>query len=163
TATTSFQTANIPVQIKGVGMFDFPHGQTGAASNQIELHPILDIIFNPSTTPAFSLSASPASLSVTQGSSGSTTVSTSISGGFNSAVSLSASGLPAGVTASFSPASIGAPGSGNSTLTFTASSTATTGSSNVTITASGGGVTHTTTVALTVNSSSTTSQLIVNG
>src|SRR5438045_867687 len=106
TATTSFQTANIPVQIKGVGMFDFPHGQTGAAPNQIELHPILDIIFNPSTTPAFSLSASPASLSVTQGSSGSTTVSTSISGGFNSAVSLSASGLPAGVTASFSPASI---------------------------------------------------------
>src|SRR5262249_19749230 len=29
TATTSFQTANIPVQIRGVGMFDFLHGQTG--------------------------------------------------------------------------------------------------------------------------------------
>lgn len=151
TATTSFQTANIPVQVTGVGMFDFLHGQTGVAPNGIELHAVLDIIFNPGTTPDFALSTADTSLSVTQGSSASTTVSTTGSGGFNSAVSLSASGLPAGVTASFSPASIAAPGSGNSSLTFTASSTATAGTSNVTITATGGGVTHTTTVALTVN------------
>src|SRR6266446_1865306 len=72
TATTSFQTANIPVQITGVGMFDFPHGQTGAAPNQIELHPVLNVIFNPSTTPDFSLAASPAALSLTQGNSGAT-------------------------------------------------------------------------------------------
>ena len=52
---------------------------------------------------------------------GSVTVTTAVSGGFNTAISLSASGLPAGVTASFSPASIAAPGSGSSTLTFTAS------------------------------------------
>lgn len=50
TATTSFQTANIPVRITGIGMFDFPHGQTGAAPNQIELHPIIDIVFNPGCT-----------------------------------------------------------------------------------------------------------------
>src|SRR5947199_10780943 len=31
TPTGSFQTANIPVQIKGVAMFDFLHGQTGVA------------------------------------------------------------------------------------------------------------------------------------
>src|SRR5216683_3051804 len=126
TATTSFQTANIPVQITGVGMFDFPHGQTGAAPNQIELHPVLNVIFNPSTTPDFSLAASPATLSVTQGNSGATTISTGVSGGFNSAISLSVSGLPAGVTASFNPSSILAPGSGSSTLTFASSSTATT-------------------------------------
>lgn len=47
TATGSFQTANVPVQVKGIGMFDFPHGQTGAAPNQIELHPIVDIVFSP--------------------------------------------------------------------------------------------------------------------
>jgi Phosphoesterase family/Bacterial Ig domain len=151
TATTSFQTANIPVQITGVGMFDFPHGQTGAAPNQIEFHPVLDVIFNPSTTPDFSLAASPAALSVTQGNSGATTISTGVGGGFNSTISLSVSGLPAGVTTSFSPASIAAPGSGSSTLTFSSSSTATTGTSNVTVTASGGGTSHTTTVALTVN------------
>src|SRR6478609_6738806 len=156
TATTSFQTANIPVQIKGVGMFDFLHGQTGVAPNGIELHPVLDIIFNPGNpTPDFTLGASPTSLSVTQGSSGASTISTTVSGGFNSAVSLSASGLPAGVTASFSPASIAAPGSGSSTLTFTASSTATTGTVNVTVTATGGTVTHTTTIGLTINSAAT--------
>src|SRR5207248_1355364 len=49
TATTSFTTVNVPIQIRGVGMFDFPHGQTGAAPNQIELHPVLNLIFNPST------------------------------------------------------------------------------------------------------------------
>jgi len=46
TATSSFQSANIPVQIKGVGMFDFLHGQTGVAPNGIELHPVLDIKFD---------------------------------------------------------------------------------------------------------------------
>ena len=110
TATTSFQTANIPVQIKGVGMFDFLHGQTGVAPNGIELHPVLDIVFNPGTqTPDFALSASPTTVSVAQGGSKTTTISTTVSGGFNSAVSLSATGLPAGVTAAFSPASIAAP------------------------------------------------------
>lgn len=52
TATTSFQTANIPVRVTGVGFFDFAHGQTGLAPNCIELHPILDIVFNPSTAPS---------------------------------------------------------------------------------------------------------------
>ena len=151
TATTSFQTANIPVQVVGVGMFDFLHGQSGVAPNGIELHPVLDIIFNPGApTPDFTLSASPSSLSVTQGGTASTTISTTVSGGFNSAVALSASGLPAGVTASFSPASIASPGS--STLTLTAASTAATGTFNVTVTGTGGGVTHTSTVTLTVNS-----------
>src|SRR2546423_7919122 len=46
--TTSFQTVSVPVQITGVGMFDFLHGQTGVAPNGIELHPVLNIIFNPS-------------------------------------------------------------------------------------------------------------------
>lgn len=156
TATTSFQTANIPVQVKGVGMFDFLHGQTGVAPNGIELHPVLDVIFNPGTqTPDFAITASPTTVSVAQGGTKTTTVSTTVSGGFNSAVSLSASGLPAGVTASFSPTSIAAPGSGSSTLTFTTSSTAAVGTSTITINASGGGVSHSTTVSLTVSATAT--------
>ena len=51
TATNFFQVANLPVQVKGVGFFDFLHGQTGVAPNGIELHPVLDISFTaPSTT-----------------------------------------------------------------------------------------------------------------
>jgi hypothetical protein len=46
-ATTSFKTTSTPVQIRGVGMFDFLHGQTGVAPNGIELHPVLNIVFNP--------------------------------------------------------------------------------------------------------------------
>jgi hypothetical protein len=47
TPTGSFQFANVPVQITGVGMFDFQHGQTGVAPNGIEIHPILDINIGP--------------------------------------------------------------------------------------------------------------------
>ena len=167
TATTSFQTANIPVQIVGVGMFDFLHGQTGVAPNGIELHPVLDIIFNPGTqTPDFILSASPGSVSVAQGGSGSSTISTAAAGGFNSAISLSVAGLPAGVTATLTPGSITAPGNGSSTLAFTASSTAATGTFNATVTAAGGGITHTATVALTIAAASgggsTTTQVLGN-
>jgi Big-like domain-containing protein len=167
TATTTFQTVSVPVQVIGVGMFDFLHGQTGVAPNGIELHPVLDIIFNPGTqTPDFILSSSPTSLNVAQGSTASTTISTAAAGGFNSAISLSVSGLPSGVTAGFSPTSIAAPGNGSSTLSFTASSTAATGTFNVTVTATGGGITHTDTVSLTVSAAggtgSTTTQLLGN-
>jgi hypothetical protein len=44
-ATSSFQTANVPVTVTGVGFFDFLHGQTGVAPNGIELHAVLDIAF----------------------------------------------------------------------------------------------------------------------
>ncbi|HEX2331324.1 MAG TPA: Ig-like domain-containing protein [Candidatus Angelobacter sp.] len=167
TATTSFQTANIPVQIVGVGMFDFLHGQTGVAPNGIELHPVLDIIFNPGTqTPDFIMSTTPSTLSVAQGSSGTTKISTTVAGGFNSAIALSTSGLPSGVTASLSPTSIAAPGNGSSTLSFTVASTAPTGTFNVTVTATGGGITHTATVALSITAAGgtggTTTQLLGN-
>jgi hypothetical protein len=45
TATTSMKTTSTPVTIKGVGFWDFIHGQTGVAPNGIEVHPVLDITF----------------------------------------------------------------------------------------------------------------------
>lgn len=51
TPTTSFQTANVPITVTGVGFFDFLHGQTGVAPNGIELHSILAVQFGNSTTP----------------------------------------------------------------------------------------------------------------
>jgi hypothetical protein len=36
------------VRITGVGFFDFRHGQRGVAPNAIELHPVLDVVFEDS-------------------------------------------------------------------------------------------------------------------
>jgi kumamolisin len=99
-------------------------------------------------TPSFSLSASPASLSVAAGSSGTSTISSTVSGGFDSAVALTASGAPTGVTVGLSPTSV--TGSGTSTATFTVASTTAAGTYPITITGTGGGLTQTTTVTLTV-------------
>lgn len=98
-------------------------------------------------TPNFTLSASPSSLNVTQGSSGNSTITVTPSGGFTGSVTLSASGLPSGVTATFGTN----PTTSTSVATFTASSTATTGTSTVTITGTSGTLTHTTTISLTVS------------
>jgi len=100
-------------------------------------------------SPSFTLSASPSSLSVTQGSSGTSTISVTDKNGFSGSVTLAASGLPSGVTAAFGTN----PTTGSSVLTLTASATATTGTSTVTITGTSGSLTATTTIALTVNAS----------
>ncbi len=102
------------------------------------------------TTPSFTVSASPTAISVTRGSSGTSTISTTIAGGFNSAITLTASGQGNQQTVTFTPSSIAAPGSGSSTMKVTVGSRATTGNHTITITAKGGGITHTTTVTLTV-------------
>jgi hypothetical protein len=51
TATTSFHLTNVPVRVRGIGFFDYLHGQTGVAPNGIELHPVLDVEFNPAPGP----------------------------------------------------------------------------------------------------------------
>jgi hypothetical protein len=50
TATTSYKTVTAPVAIKGIGFWDFLHGQTGVAPNGIEVHPALDIQFTGTIT-----------------------------------------------------------------------------------------------------------------
>jgi len=101
--------------------------------------------------PSYNLSASPSSLSVVQGASGTSTITIAPSGGFTGTVALAASGLPSGVTASFSPASA----TTSSTLTLTASSTATAGTGSVTITGTSGTLSKTVTLPLTVTAAAT--------
>ena len=104
-------------------------------------------------TPAnFTIAASPTAVSVAQGNHGSSTITTAVSGGFNNAVTLSASGAPSGTTVSFSPNPIAAPGSGSSTMTIAVGSGTATGTYTITVTGSGGGIQHTATVTLTVTS-----------
>ncbi|MBO0857167.1 MAG: hypothetical protein J2P21_01675, partial [Chloracidobacterium sp.] len=107
----------------------------------------INLTVNQPVTPDYALSASPPSLTVTRGSSMVSTISVTRSGGFTGDVTLSASGLPAGVTASFGTN----PATGDSSvLTLAASGTATLGAASVTVSGTGGGLTRMTSVVLTV-------------
>jgi endoglucanase len=107
----------------------------------------VSLTVNDVVTQTFTVAASPGSLSVARGASGASTIGITRTN-FTGAVTLTASGLPAGVTVAFNPATAT---TGNSaTATFTASSTATLGAATVTITATSGALTRTTTVALTI-------------
>ena len=105
-----------------------------------------------SGSPNFTISAAPASLSIPQGNQGTSTITTAISGGFDSAITLSASGMPSGTTVSFNPNPIPAPGSGSSTMTITVGSSTPTGIYPITVTGNGGGIQQNSTVTLTVTS-----------
>jgi pseudomonalisin len=101
-------------------------------------------------TPAFQLSATSSATSITQGASGSLKLQVTVSGGFDSAITLSAGTLPMGLTATFSPATLAAPGSGSSTLTFAAAAQMTAGTYNLTLKGSGGGIGQSVPLAVTI-------------
>jgi peptidoglycan/xylan/chitin deacetylase (PgdA/CDA1 family) len=90
--------------------------------------------------PNFTLSSASSILNIIQGSSVPTTITVNPTGGFTGNVSLAASDLPSGVTASFLSTS-----ATTSTLTLTASSTATLGATTVVITGTSEGLTPQTT------------------
>ncbi|MGW0213251.1 S8 family peptidase [Micromonospora chokoriensis] len=102
------------------------------------------------TPPAndFSVSVSPTSGSTAPGGSLTATVGTATTAGSAQSVSLSASGLPAGATASFSPSTVTSGGS--STLTIATSASTPAGTYPVTVTGSGAAGTRTATYTLTV-------------
>ena len=99
-------------------------------------------------TPDFTIAATPGSQGVVQGNSTTYTVSVSPQNGFSGSVSLGASGLPSGASASFNPASIG--GSGTSTLTVASTSSTPPGTYTLTITGTSGSLSHPAQVTLTV-------------
>jgi len=107
------------------------------------------VVTPPPQPPDFTISASPASLTVRRGTSGSYTVTVGALNGFTGTVSLSVTGVPNRVTATFNPASI--TGSGTSTLTITAASNAPKAPVTLTIRGTSGTTTHTTTVSLQIN------------
>src|ERR1039457_4722841 len=99
--------------------------------------------------PDYSVAASPSSLTVQGGASGTNTVTVTALNGLNGCYTFSATNLPSGVTATFATNPITG---GATKLTLTASNTVASGTSNVTIIATAGLLTHTATVALTLNS-----------
>ena len=76
-------------------------------------------------TPNFTVTVSPASLTITPGQTGTATLSVTAQNGFASATTFTCSGLPTGATCSFSPATVTPSGAtpATSTLTVSAAST----------------------------------------
>jgi subtilase family serine protease len=101
------------------------------------------------TNPDFSISASPTSLTIRSGSSGTSTITVNSLNGFTGTVSLSST-APSGLTATFNPTSIT---SGTSTLKITVPSTIRSGTYTVTVTGTGnsGSLIHSATVTVTVS------------
>ena len=114
-------------------------------------------------TPDFTVTASATTLSVTQGAAGTSTITTTVLGNFNNAVSLSISGLPAGVIAAFSPNPIASPGSGSSTLNLTVGASAPLGTFPLVVTGTGSSFTHTAQITLTIPQTFTITSSVAGG
>lgn len=52
TVSTSPQYPSATITLRGVGFFDYPHGQAGVAPNAIELHPVLELCFGQGCVPS---------------------------------------------------------------------------------------------------------------
>lgn len=104
----------------------------------------------PPPTPTIGIALSSSSSTTARGASATSTVTLTRGGGYTGEVSLAASGMPAGVTVTFAPATLS--GSTTSvTATFSVGATAAPGTASITITASGSGVTSaTSTYSLTI-------------
>ena len=119
---------------------------TGTSGSTLRNTTVLSLTVNALKT--FSLSASPNAVTITQGgASGKSNTTITPVNGFSGNVTLAASGLPTGVTASFNPD----PATSISTLTLTASATAKKGKATATITGTSGSLRATTTLTLTVD------------
>jgi len=95
---------------------------------------------------SFSLTANPNSLSVAQGSNGTSTITVVPYDGFSGSVTLSASGMPTGVTAGFSTN----PTTSTSTLTLTVGSSTTPGTYTITVGGTSGTLSSQTFITLKV-------------
>jgi Glycosyl hydrolases family 39 len=116
----------------------------------IPAYTVVAIQITPTSAPDFSIAASPASQSVNQGSGTTYSAKITAANGFTGTVTFAASGLPAGVTASFNPTSVN--GSGSSTLTVNTTSSTPAGSYPITITGTSGALQHSAQVTLVVSS-----------
>lgn len=92
----------------------------------------------PLATPSMSVSLESNTLSVPQGQAETYDVTITRGGGFTGAVSITISGLPAGITAALNPANVLA---GSTTITLTASASQSPGTYSATLRATANGVT----------------------
>jgi len=115
-------------------------------------HDDLAFVVGSGSPPDFTLSASPSSLTIAQGASGTGTAMVTSLNGFSAAVSLSCTGLPSGATCAFNPASVTpvSGGSASSSLTVSVGSSTAAGAYSFSIVGTSGSTTHSTALSLTV-------------
>ena len=135
TAATSATPGNYPLTI------------TGTAGNLTSIASLALTI----DSPGFTLLTSSGTVQISPSTPGTNTVTITPLGDFSGVVNLTASGLPSGVTASFSPN----PATGSSVLTLTATISATTGTTTVTITGTSGAASASTSFVLVTNPATT--------
>jgi pseudomonalisin len=109
-------------------------------------------------TPAFRVTASSNAVSLTTGSTNNVILTVAVSGGFNSTVTFSVSGLPSGITATFEPSTLAAPGSGTSFLRLSASTKVQPGAYATTVSATSGSTRQQIPISITCSSHTATTR-----
>ena len=102
------------------------------------------------SVPGTALSVNSSALTLKRGGTVTAQLTSAMLGGFSSAVNFAVQGLPAGVTAVFTPATLPAPGNGGTALKFSATSTATLGSAPIVVRATAGNAVKTLSLSLSV-------------
>ncbi len=137
--TASAAAGSYPVAIKATGT-----GVTVAAATLT-----LTVTASPPPTPTLGLTLTPTSTSIAAGSSGNAAAAIVRGGGFTGPVTLSATGLPSGMTIAYAPATIPDAAS-TSTITVTVGGAVAAGPYTVVVTAAGTSVTTTANLAVNV-------------
>jgi uncharacterized membrane protein len=166
----SFNPASVPVSSGGSGTSTMtvstsstPPGFYTATVNGTSGSKVKTITVDVTVTiPDFSIRFSLPSLSITQGSVATTTITLTSLSGFKGTLTLTGKVSPSGPSVSFNPASVTLPSGGTETSNMTVSvaggtSPVATGSYAVTMTVTNGTLTHSTTMAVTVETSPTNS------
>jgi hypothetical protein len=130
----------------------YPLTITGTSGSIVHTNSVT-LVVNAAPVPDYSVSATPASQTVIQGSGTSYTATVTPVNGFTGTVTFSVTGLPSGAAGTFNPTSVTT--SGSSTLSVTTSTTTPTGSYPLTITGTSGTLSHSASVTLVVNAVST--------
>jgi uncharacterized membrane protein len=116
------------------------------------VHPASMEVTVTAPSPNFSLNANPASITIQQGASETSTISLTESNGFTGAATLSTPNLPAGITTSFNYATVS--NALSSTLTINAASTVAAGSYNVHVSGISGSLIRGADITVTVTAAS---------
>lgn len=140
-----------PPNSSGQFVIQFTTLVNNALVNGIEIAPA-------SATPDFSFTPTPSLETVGAGSNATYTVNVTALNGFTGSVAWSASGLPSGTTASFTPASTS--GSGNSVLSVTTTASTSKSSFPVTITGTSGSLSHSAIATISVTANAAVAQII---